>query len=97
MEPFGVNPLIVWNNPFGVDTPLTKKPAGSFAQVEPELPQSEILSQDAGPFFTFIFRCFSHIFAIHLLLLTSNYGQASALEVAYILKDFWAQSCLMLA
>ena len=33
MEPFGVthylfNPLIVWNNPFAVDVPLTEKPGG---------------------------------------------------------------------
>ena len=31
MEPFGVtsncNSLISWNNPFGVDVPLTEKPA----------------------------------------------------------------------
>ena len=26
------NPLIVWNNPFGVDVPLTEKPGGLFAQ-----------------------------------------------------------------
>ena len=74
-----------------------EKPGDSFAQAETELPQSEILSKDAGPFFTFFFRCFSHIFAIHLFLFTSNYGQASALEVAYIFKVFWAQSCLMVA
>ena len=100
MEPLGVtnlfNPLIISNNPSGVDAPLTEKPAASFAQAETELPQCEILSKDAGPFFTFFFRCFSHIFAIHLFLFASNYGQASALEVAYILKVFWAQSFLML-
>ena len=74
-----------------------EKPAASFAQAETELPQSEILSKDAGPFLTFFFRCFSHIFAIHLFLFISNYGQASALEIAYIFKVFWAQSCLMVA
>ena len=73
------NPLIVWNNPYGVNAPLTEKPAASSAQGETELAQSEILSKDAGPFFTFFFRCFSHIFAISLFLFTSNYGQASAL------------------
>ena len=45
-----LNRLIVWNNPFRVDAPLTEKPGGSFAQAETELPQSEILSKDAGPF-----------------------------------------------
>ena len=30
------NPLIVWNNPFGVDVPLTEKPGGWFAQAETE-------------------------------------------------------------
>ena len=38
------NPLIVWNNPFGGDAPLTEKPGGSFAQAKTELPQGEILS-----------------------------------------------------
>ena len=71
-----------------------EKPDDSFAQAETELPQSKILSKDAGPFFTFFFRCFYYIFAIHLFLFTSNYGQASTLEIAYI---FWDQSCLMLA
>ena len=36
MESFGVNifnQLIIWNNPFGVDVPLTEKPGGWFAQV----------------------------------------------------------------
>ena len=56
------NPLIVWNNLFGVDVQLTKKPGSWFAQAEAELPQSEILSEDAGPFLTFFFRRFSHIF-----------------------------------
>ena len=102
MELFGVtlnlfNPLNVWNNPFGVDAPLTEKPGDSFEQAETELPQSEILSKDAGPFFTFFFRCFSHIFAIHLFLFISSYCQASALQVAYIFKVFWTQSCLMVA
>ena len=60
----------------------------SFAQAETELPQSEILSKDAGPFFTFFFRCVSHIFAIHLFLFINNYGQASAHKVAYIFKVF---------
>ena len=72
-----------------------KKPGGSFAQAETELPQSEVLSKDAGPFFTFFFRCFSHIIAIDLFLFINNYGQASSLEVAYIFKVFCAQSCLM--
>ena len=41
MVPFGVtvslfNKLIVWNNPFGVDVPLTEKPDGLFAQAETE-------------------------------------------------------------
>ena len=62
-----------------------------------QLPQSEILSKDAGPFFTFFFRCFSHIFAMHLFLFINNFGQASALQIAYIFKVFWAQSCLMAA
>ena len=73
-----------------------EKAGGSFVQAEIELPQSEILSEDAGPFFTF-FRCFRHIFAIHLFLFISNYGQVSALEVAYIFKAFWAQNCLIVA
>ena len=63
------NPLIVWNNLFGVDALLTEKPGDSFAQAETELPQSEILSKDAGPFLTFFFRCFSHSFAIYLFYL----------------------------
>ena len=29
---------------------LTEKPGGTFAQAETELPQSKILSKDAGPF-----------------------------------------------
>ena len=29
------NPLIVWNNLFGVDVPLTEKPGGWYAQAEP--------------------------------------------------------------
>ena len=90
MEPF-------WNNAFRIEASLTEKPGDSFAQAETERPQSEILSKYAGPFLTFFFRCFSHIFAIHLFLFISNYGQASALEVAYIFKVFWAQSCLMVA
>ena len=73
------------------------KPGGSFAQAETELPQGEILSKDAGPFLTFFFRCFSNIFAIHLFLFISNYGQAPAHEIAYIFKVLWAQSCLMVA
>ena len=80
-----------------MDAPLTEKPDGSFAQTETELLQGEILSKDAGPFLTFFFRCFSHIFAKLLFLFISNYGQASALEIAYIFKVFWAQSCLMVA
>ena len=70
---------------------------GVFAQAETELSQGEILSKDAGPFLTFSFRCFSHIFAKLLFLFISNYGQASALEMAYIFKIFWAQSCLIVA
>ena len=69
------NRLFVWNNPFRVDAPRTEKPGGSFAPAETELPQGEILSKDAGHFLTFFFRCFSHIFAIHLFLFISNYGQ----------------------
>ena len=30
------NPLIGWNNPFGVDDPFTEKPFAWFAQVETE-------------------------------------------------------------
>ena len=30
------NSLIVWNNPFGVDVPLTEKPGSSFAQAGTE-------------------------------------------------------------
>ena len=30
------NQLIVWNNPFGVDFPLTEKPGGWFAQAGTE-------------------------------------------------------------
>ena len=30
------NPLNVWNNPFGVDVPLTEKPGGLFAQAGTE-------------------------------------------------------------
>ena len=41
-----------------MDAPLTEKPGGSFAQAETELPQSEILSKDAGPFFTFFLGVF---------------------------------------
>ena len=76
---------------------LTEKPGDSFAQAETELPQNEILSKDAGPFFTFFFRCSSHIFGLHLFLFINNYGQASAFKVAYIFKVFCAQSCLMVA
>ena len=65
MEPF-------WNNAFRIDASLTEKPGDSFAQAETERPQSEILSKYAGPFLTFFFRCFSHIFAIHLFLFISN-------------------------
>ena len=83
MEPF-------WNNAFRIDASLTEKPGDSFAQAETERPQSEILSKYAGPFLTFFFRCFSHIFAIHLFLFISNCGQASALEIACIFKVFWA-------
>ena len=41
IEPFGVtinlfNSLIVWDNPFGVDVPLTGKPGGWFVQAEAE-------------------------------------------------------------
>ena len=82
---------------FRVDAPLTEKPGGSFAQAETELSQGEILSKDAGPFLTFSFRCFSHIFAKLLFLFISNYGQASALEMVYIFKIFWAHSCLIVA
>ena len=86
-----------WSNPFRVNAPLTEKPGGSFVQAETELSLGEILSKDAGPFLTFFFRCFSHIFAIHLFLFISNYGQASALEIVYIFKVFCPQSCLMVA
>ena len=92
-----MKPLIVWHNPFGIDALLSEKPDGSFAKAETEMPQSEILSKDAEAFLTFTFRCFSNIFATHLFLFISNYGQASALEIAYIFKVFWAQSCLMVA
>ena len=30
------NPLIVWNNPFGVDDPFTEKPIAWFAQAKTE-------------------------------------------------------------
>ena len=30
------NPLVVWNNPFGVDVPLTEKPGGLFPQAGTE-------------------------------------------------------------
>ena len=43
-----------------------EKPGGWFAQAETELPQSEILNKDAGPFLTFFVTCFSRIFVIHL-------------------------------
>ena len=29
-----MNPLIVWNDSFGIDVQLTEKPGGSFAQAE---------------------------------------------------------------
>ena len=74
-----------------------EKRGGSFAQAEAELPWSEILSKDAGLFFTFFFRCSCHIFAIHLFLFISNYGQASTLEVAYIFKISWPQNILIVA
>ena len=67
-----------------MDAPLTEKPDGSFAQTETELLQGEILSKDAGPFLIFLFRCFSRMFAMHLFLFISNYGQASALEIDFI-------------
>ena len=35
-------------------------------------------------------------FTLHLVFFISNYGQASALKVAYIFKVFRAQSCLIL-
>ena len=44
------NPLIVWNNTFGVDDPFTKKPVDWFAQAETENYQSQILSKDADTF-----------------------------------------------
>ena len=88
------NRLIVWSNPFRADAPLTEKTGGSFAQAETELPQGDILSKDAGPFLNFFFRCFSHVFALHLFLIISNYGQASALEIAYILKVFLGSKLL---
>ena len=84
-----------------MDAPLTEKPDGSFAQTETELLQGEILSKDAGPFLTFFFSVFLTYFYtfshIHLFLFIRNYGQASALEIAYIFEVFWAQSCLMVA
>ena len=41
MESLGVThnifkPLIVWNNPFGVDVPFTEKPGGLFPQAGTE-------------------------------------------------------------
>ena len=77
-----------------MDAPLTEKPDDSFPQAEAGLPQSEILSKDAGPLFTFFFRCFSHSFGIHLFLFINSSGQASAPEVAYIFKVFWTQKLL---
>ena len=74
-----------------------QKLGDSFAQAKTELPQTEILSKDAGPFFTFVIRCFSHIFVIHLFLFINNYGQVSAIKVAHIFIVFWAQNCLMFA
>ena len=50
-----------------MDAPLTEKPGGSFAQAETELPQSEILSKDAGPFFDLFFRCYSSHFCYILI------------------------------
>ena len=76
------------NNPFRVDAPPTEKGGGSFAQAETELLHGEILSKDAGPSLTFFLRCFSHIFAKLLFLFISNYGQASALEIAHIFMVF---------
>ena len=73
------------------------KPGGWFAQPKTELPQGEIFRKDAGPFLTFFFRWFSHIFAIHLFLFISNYGKVSALEIANIYKVFSAQNYLMVA
>ena len=34
---------------------------------------------------------------VHLVFFISNYGQGSALKVAYIFKVFGAQSCLMVS
>ena len=66
------NPVIVCNNSFGIDVPLRDKPGGWFAQAETELPQREALSNDTGPFLTFFFRGFSHIFVIHLFYLQAT-------------------------
>ena len=64
MEPSRVNlnrfkPLIVWNNPFGVDDRFKEKPDCWFAQAGTE-------NSSRVKFFkmSLFFRCYSHIFAI---------------------------------
>ena len=64
------NSLIVWNNPSGVDVPLTEPGGSSYkprwllcTSRKWKLSQSEFLSKDVGPFLKiFFFGCFFQIF-----------------------------------
>ena len=54
-----LKPLIVWNNPFGVDDRFTEKPDCWFAQAETEnCPWVKFLKM------SLFFRCYSHFFAV---------------------------------
>ena len=80
-----------------MDAPLTEKPGDSFAQAETELSQSEILSEDAGPFLLSSSGVLLTFLLYTYFYLQTTIKQASALKVAYIFKVFWAQICLMVA
>ena len=46
--------LIIWNNQFGVDFPLTEKPGGGFAQARTEnCPRVKVYLQMQVPFLKF--------------------------------------------
>ena len=78
---------------FGVYLLLTEKPGGWFAQAETELPQSEILSKDAGPFLTLFFRCFSHIFAT-LIFIYKQLGSGLSFQSYLYFQGFLGSSLL---
>ena len=81
MRPINIfNPLITWNNPFGVDVPLMGRNQKVYLQKQ-ELSQSEFLSKDADLLLNFFS---SGVFFFTFLLHQINYLVFSSVELANV-------------